>query len=513
MQRNPKSGLSERVEDRPEVRSRAARPRQARTDRWLVLVCLLLTACPPSKPPPTDAGTEPECQTRSDCDAGLVCTSDNYCSSCSTSGQCSLKEACNPDTRLCALREGWGTECALNDECQAGSWCKQGLCQPRSEVSLCPGGAMTECPQGERCNRVNLVCEEDLGCSNDMDCSPAEICNTGSRQCQPRCTTENQADVCAAGQRCVESKCVQCAFDMECGPGLTCDPAGNCSAGSRCYTDRDCSVPLVCLVQTGSCLPKAPACTSDDDCANNQRCDVPSGRCIARDCQPDRYEPNNDDTKAFGVAPGPYRGLTLCPSDVDWYSIALSRGDLLGVNVDADPFAENNFTTVVKDATGRTLAGGRLLVSYVAPVPATYFVVVSTIDPFQPYDVTFLKSRGTPCDDDTLEPNDSANQPTLLNTTTQADGRICPQDQDWFRTTVPSGKGVKASLINYASGTGLLRLCVFQGDGTTMLGCSADATPVVTVPAASLSSNQVLVRVVGDTERIANSYTLSLEFP
>jgi hypothetical protein len=199
--------------------------------------------------------------------------------------------------------------------------------------------------------------------------------------------------------------------------------------------------------------------------------------------------------------------------DVDWYSIALARGDLLGVNVDADPFSENNFTTVVRDSTGRTVAGGRLLVSYVAPLPATYFVVVSTIDPFQPYDVNFLKSRGTPCDDDSLEPNDSAAQPTLLNNTTQADGRICPQDQDYFRISVPAGRDAVARLVNYNAGNGLLRLCMFQSDGVTLLGCSSDLMPSLTAPAAGITGPSLVLRVVGDTSRIANSYTLSLEFP
>lgn len=457
--------------------------------------------------------------TRSDCDAGLVCTTDRFCSTCSTSGQCSVKEDCRDETPdagvlLCQLRAGWGTQCSVNDDCQAGSWCKQGLCQARSEVSLCVGGMSSECPQGERCNRITLTCEEDLGCSINDDCSAGEICNTGSRQCQPKCTVQTQADVCSAGQRCVEEKCVECASDSECNAGLICDAAGKCaSRNDQCYTDRDCPVPLVCNPLTRTCLPRSPPCSSDDDCASNERCEVTSGRCIARACQPDRYEPNNNDTTAFGVAPGPYRNLTLCPADQDWYSIALARGDLLGVNVEADPFAENNFTTVVKDATGRTLAGGRLITSYVAAVPATYFVVVSTIDPFQEYDVQFLKSRGTPCDDDTLEPNDSATQPTLLNTTTQADGRVCPQDQDWFRATVPAGKGVRASLTNYTAGNGLLRLCLFQGDGSTLIVCSADLMPAITVPAAGLTSNQVLVRVVGDMERTANSFTLSLEYP
>ena len=112
-----------------------------------------------------------------------------------------------------------------------------------------------------------------------------------------------------------------------------------------------------------------------------------------------------------------------------------------------------------------------------------------------------------------LEPNDSPTQPTLLNTSTQADGRICPQDQDWFRSTVPAGQGVRAQLINYTAGSGLLRVCLFQADGTSLIGCSADLMPSITVPSSGLMSNQVLVRVVGDTERIANSFTLSLEFP
>ncbi len=478
---------------------------------WLLVLCF--AACPPSKPE-VDAGREPECTARSQCDAGLVCTTDSYCAQCTTSGQCSVKEECNAESRLCALRSGWGAECATNDDCQLGSWCKQGLCLPRAQVSLCPGAQTTECPQGERCNQLTLVCEEDLGCSTDDDCSAGEICNTGSRACQPRCTVDTQAEICPAATRCVEEKCVQCGSDADCGPGLACDAAGNCSAGTRCYTDRDCSVPLVCLVQTGACLPRAPSCRSDDNCAANQRCDVPSGRCIARDCQPDRYEPNNDETKAFGVSAGPYRDLTLCPGDVDWFSIALARGDQLGVNVDADPFSENNFATVVKDASGRNVAGGRFLVSYVAPVPATYFVVISTVDPFQPYDVNFLKSRGTPCDDDALEPNDSAAQAVLLNTSRQADGRICPQDQDWFRATVPTGAtNVRASLTNYVAGNGLLRLCLFKSDGSTLLACSSEASPAITAPVASLNGTSVVVRVVGDTERIANSYTLSLEFP
>ncbi len=484
------------------------------TRALLVVAGVALLAGCPNTSQHADAGRAPECQTRADCPtAGEVCTDQKFCAHCSTSGQCTVKETCDATSTLCVLRDGWGTQCAVNEDCQAGSWCMQGLCKDRSQVSLCPSGLNTDCPQGFRCNRVTTVCEEDLGCSIDADCSASEVCNTGSRACVPMCTAATQADVCAAAERCVDSKCVQCTVDADCGVGLTCDPAGQCNAGSRCYTDRDCPVPLVCLTQTGACLPRAPPCITDDTCAVDQRCDVPSGKCIPRTCQPDRYEPDDDRAHAFNVAPGPYRTLTLCPGDVDWYAISLARGDQLGVNLDADPFSENTFSTVIKDGTGRTLAGGHLLVSYVAPVAASYYVVIATSDQYQPYGVTFLKSRGTPCDDDAHEPNDTASQPTVLNQVSSIDGVICPQDQDWFRATIPAGKGVTASLVNYDQSKGPLSVCVFTPDGVTVLGCASDPQPSLTVPASAITTPTVAVRVIAVDARLTNSYTLQVEFP
>ena len=477
------------------------------------LFAALLAACPATTNVNPDSGRAPECQTRADCAAGHICTAQNYCDTCDSSGQCSLKEECVVATHLCALRDGWGTACVQNEDCQAGSWCHQGLCLDRAQVSLCPGGTTAECPKGDRCNKLTTVCEEDLGCTLNDDCSAGEVCNTGSRACVQRCTVDTQSTICAAGERCVGEKCVQCADASECGVGLVCDAAGRCVAGQRCYADRDCKVPLACFIQTGACLPKQPPCVSNDNCGADQRCEVTSGKCVPRACQPDRYEPDNDQTHAFTVAPGQLTGLTLCPGDIDWYALSLSRGDQLGVNVDADPFSENTFSTVIKDGTGRTVAAGRLLVSYVAPAPARYFVVISTTDAFQPYDVSFLVSRGVPCDDDPHEPDDTAGQAVNLNASTTLDGMICPQDQDWVHLAVPAGQGVTVSLANYDSSKGLLRLCLLADDGVTSLGCSDDLSPSVSAPAATVGGKGVYARVLGSTDRVSNAYTLQVAFP
>jgi hypothetical protein len=264
-------------------------------------------------------------------------------------------------------------------------------------------------------------------------------------------------------------------------------------------------------------VDKPPPCVSDETCTSDQRCDVGTGRCVPRACQPDVYEPDNDIAHAKALTPGKYINLTLCqtapnlPLDVDYYSFSLARGDQLGINVDADPFAEDDFTTLVQDGTGRTLAYGKLLVSYVAAAPATYYVSISSIDAYQPYDVVFLLTRGTPCDNDSYEPNDQPSQATPLNSATQVDASICPQDVDNFSVPVPAGKGVKASLINYTSANGLLEVCLF--DGTTQIGCSDDpGTPSVSAPAAVAGGKTMRILVDAVDSRSANSYTLKVEF-
>lgn len=473
-----------------------------------------LFGCPRTDEPTADAGEQgPECEGRSDCEGGLVCSDDGRCVECQSPGQCLLRETCGLETRTCVFREGWGSQCVTNDQCQAGEWCMQGLCRDRSVVNLCPGGQSTECPDGFRCNTTNLVCEEDLGCAENADCASVDVCNKGLRACVPRCSVETQSTVCSGAERCINEMCVQCGADADCGPGLVCDAAGRCSSGDRCYTNQDCNIPLICHVPTGACLEKPPPCVSDDNCTKTQRCEISTGRCIARACQPDAFEPNNDLLSAYAAQGNrEYASLTLCANDVDYFQLQLKRGDKLGVNVTADPFAEQTFTTLIQDSSGRVVASGKLLASFVAPTQANYYVVISTTDSFQKYAVNFLLSLGTPCDNDGFEPNDSAASATVVNSATQLDGRICPQDSDYFRLTVPADKGARVSLTNYSSSAGLLALCLFEG--AAQLGCSEDpGTPLVDIPAAQAAGKTLTARVFAPDERTQNSYTFKAEYP
>jgi hypothetical protein len=480
----------------------------------LCLAALMLVACADSEPtPPPDAGVPTQaCERREDCADGQICALEGYCTACVSDGQCRLREVCEPEARVCTWRTGWGAECTRNAECAAGAWCHQGLCRPRAAVTLCPSGTSDTCPTGQRCHLTNLVCEEDLGCLEDADCGPEEVCNPGLHACVPRCTEATAPTVCASTERCVSSRCVQCVESRECGPGFLCDAAGRCTVTPRCYSDRDCRLPLFCHIPTGACLERAPPCTSDEGCGTDQRCEVGTGTCVPRACQPDTLEPNDFSGTAFPVSASRYLDLTLCSGDVDHFALVLQRGDQLGVNVEAPPFAEPSFSTAIMDANGRTLATGRMLVSFVAALAGTYNVQVATTAPSQRYDIGFFLSRGTPCDDDRQEPNDTVSTATAYGHGTQLEGVICPQDADHFTLTVPPGRGVRATLTNYAAASGLLRLCLFNG--AQELGCSEEPTgAVVAFPAGTVGGRSLTARVTGDDARTTNGYTFQAEFP
>ncbi len=461
-----------------------------------VLMVLTFVGCR-RESAPNDGGSTPEGQPSGDC---------------ASSGQCSMREICSPATRRCELREGWGTECASNEACQAGYWCKQGLCVDRSQVTLCLGHSSAECPDGDRCQQVTSVCEEDLGCSLDADCSPSEVCNIGSRQCVPRCSEETAAQLCRDGERCVNAQCVECTRTDECAAGLQCDLANRCVAGPRCYSDRDCLIPLSCFTPTGACLPKPPPCLSNENCLSDERCDVASGQCLAKNCQIDRYEPNNNVSQSVSVLRQTYTQLTLCDGDVDWYRMTLTRGDRLGVNIDTDLLGESAFHTQIKDANGRTVSQGKLLASYVASATGPHDVVISSSLGNRAYDVTFLLARGTPCDDDDFEPNDTAMTATAMNASSQLHGMVCQQDRDWFVSPIFEGHGISARLSNYDKSRGILSMCLVKEDAQTIIACTIE--PSVSIGAGvDLSTSAVFIRVSGDTDKVANTYVLEVEYP
>jgi hypothetical protein len=493
----------------------------------LALICgmaalVALVACskaPTPVTPKVDSG--PGCASYKDCEAGEVCdTATAQCGACKSSGQCLPHQDCaspsaNQSLR-CTFQAGWGNDCTLNADCPAAKLCKQGLCVASTDVVACPSYV---CAAGQRCNRVNLVCEIDSGCFTDEQCDPSQVCNLATNRCDLRCTDANAQTVCLAGQKCVAGRCAQCGADADCQGGLKCDvTAGICTAGSTCFSDRDCTVPLVCNPLTLQCTQTVPPCVSDEQCRADQSCDVPSGRCVASGCQPDRYEPNHSQAAAAAIGPGPeidVTGLTLCNGDSDYFSFSLLQGDLVQAVVDADTLAATTFEATLLDPLGRAIARGDLVASGQADSDGTYALRVRSSDLSQRYGLRVtIDHTSASCQNDAYEPNDTVPQATPLRPPGLSTLAICGGDHDWYSVQVASGRALRALLESDATG-GEVDLYAYAADATTPLGALADGThsgELVVQPVSDAGATYYLL-VQGGEARSTNQYSLSVSFP
>ncbi len=431
---------------------------------WALALCLHSAACSDGAGADSDAGAstaEPTCARRADCEAlgpehaGLVCGALGRCEPCASDGQCRLKERCDPQTARCTFKDGYGDECTFNDECAAGAFCVQGLCLPALDVALCAEGRCLM--DGQRCNALNGVCEADLGCLEDGDCAEGELCNLPTHGCVTRCTAESAPYLCLPGELCLTDRCSACAVDADCAPGMTCDvEALACvlddGGVARCSSERDCALDQICDPDLGICVEKKPACTSDESCASSERCEIASGKCLPRDCAPDRFEPNDSFEAARAaertLAEGSFEGLTICGADVDFHAIDLARGDSLTALLDADLLLEGRVGIAILDPLERQLGAGSLAASGVAVMDGRHAIRVAatgqTSGARVDYGLTLSLSTGTPCDFDAFEPNDTPGTASRIEAEGSFEGlTICGAEADFFLIRAPGSAGVR----------------------------------------------------------------------
>lgn len=454
-------------------------------------------------------GASGGCTADEDCGEGLVCSASGTCVQCRGDGDCGRAQRCDSSTLACVFRDGWGDECTVHDDCPASMFCVQGLCTPSELVVYC--GGLGQCPEGMRCNRPLQVCEEDLGCFSNDDCLEGEVCNPGTGACEPSCTEENEIEVCQAGERCLEGRCVECAQDDDCGPGLVCNTnAGRCAGPLTCFSDRDCEAGKVCNRATSTCTVAPPPCRSDADCLEDERCDLErGGRCVLRACLPDQDEPNDDAANATPIGTGRRTELSLCGSDEDWFRIALRSGDRINVNIDADVLVAGGLDAQIVDPDGRTLARDPYLLDATVTRTDDHFLRFRTWDAQARYGFNVIVVRGEPCEDDGWEENDEAAAAPTLAPGVHENLLACPADPDWYLVEVPAGRGISVEL-EHDPLRGDLDLFLFDTNGRTLLDLSSTTEPVERVQAPGVTGGRAYIQVRSSDARTKNEYDLRI---
>jgi len=114
------------------------------------------------------------------------------------------------------------------------------------------------------------------------------------------------------------------------------------------------------------------------------------------------------------------------------------------------------------------------------------------------------------CTDDAFEENDGFGSPRV-SPTTYENLKICPDDEDWFGVSKPSGSGIVAR-IRYTQSAGDLDLHLLDTDGRTIImwSVTGDGVELVNTTDAEVPREGVYwVRVYG-FGGATNTYTLEL---
>ena len=216
-----------------------------------------------------------QCASNDECQAGLC--EDGICCQSACPNACQICNAPGLEGTCSTAPEGWS--CQDADVCNGDETCVAGVCTP---------GAEMVCDDGDAC--TNNTCHAANGCifipsPNGTSCSDADLCN-GEETCQSQQCVANDPLDCDDGNPCTSS---------------TCDPVEGCQA-AYLPDGQDCSEADPCLgsgsCQSGVCVigaaldcDDADACTQDV-CVPFQGCshdplDCDDGEeCTQNDCDP-----------------------------------------------------------------------------------------------------------------------------------------------------------------------------------------------------------------------------------
>ena len=233
---------------------------------------------------------EPQCRVTADCNPGLRCENFTCVDTCFEPGDCddwpgyvcNQIQVCEPD-----LNCAFDADCShLNDNI-----CIDNICTPKcTEPANCPGAQVCEFASG----RCIDGCEQ-TGCPN------GQICNVMNQECEeagPECLGDNDGN-CAANEICEQGACVDgCRLDAQClQNGEICENNACVAGCTGPLGVRPCADPLICDViahrcvdaacpQNGQC-PETFVCSSDNQCipACTDNADCPGNRdCVAGLC-------------------------------------------------------------------------------------------------------------------------------------------------------------------------------------------------------------------------------------
>jgi hypothetical protein len=339
--------------------------------------------------------------------------------------------------------------CAMDADCDDTDYCNEdGICQRGCRLDD-PGA----CEAPEVCDSKDRVCVIRT-CEGNDECEDTQFCELAEGEDQGACQVgcRQDPDNCPEGQRC--------------GPNNIC--------GEFCEGDEDCGENQFCDPDTLACVDRCDPDTHEP-CADDEFCND-EGRCVAG-CRPDPFEPNSREMPSELVVAAPGQEMvsaSICPSDSDWYAVAVPAGARMRVTLTFDA-AFGNLEMALYDPAAELIEQqigpeDRKQITYPMNLgdmtPAGVYLIEvrpSEDDITLAYDLTVqLADPNAPCfvdaQDEEAPGDDDFESATVIPVPPGQEqfdaplgGSIClPGDRDWFRVGVSVNTGLELDLERIA---------------------------------------------------------------
>ncbi len=217
---------------------------------------------------------------------------------------------------------------------------------------------------------------------------------------------------------------------------------GVCTASAQCETGVCASTPT-----GGRCTSTCESGCGDGECAELvtadglaiEACgpvDIVCGE-GGGDCVDDEYEDNDTPGAATDADTGDYSGQ-ICAEDLDFYRIPVESGtEILALlsgfqhaEGDLDLFLLASDESIIEVSESST---DEEFVSWCASERDTVtLAVLGYAGAENPYDLSILVEDAACCVDDAFEPDDSLDDPRIIEPGDAIEGSICPDDDDYL---------------------------------------------------------------------------------
>lgn len=233
------------------------------------------------------------------------------------------------------------------------------------------------------------------------------------------------------------------------------------------------------------------------------------------ECIDDKYEDNDSVETATDLSVESISDLKICPSDEDYYSYSLNRGDRIHIEVEFNSeMADIDivlFDPLHKEVAYSIGSSGKEVIDYTAQISGNHILNVFAWDNKPAaYSIKTTINRSSLCLDDRFEDNDSIQSATRLNSDEIYGLVICPQDYDYYSIALNKGDRLSTGVF-YDESKGKLYSALLSSDGKSIFATGENQSGDIVLSIEAPYSGDYILLVRGANNTVHNNYDLLID--